>query len=109
MARSGRVWEEAELLDRLVGALESATRARLFGTDDEYEAAVAEGLAAIGPLYGVLDSLGSPEASSHLEAAYDECVSAFGGNAEVLLGATVRMRSIRELLEPSCASARQAA
>jgi hypothetical protein len=83
---------QADLLHRLAHALETAHEACRCGTLVEKEWALSEGLAVIGSLYGSLDSVRSPEASTHLESVCDTCLEAladaYAGRPEALSAAT---------------------
>jgi hypothetical protein len=104
MAASKHALGQAALLDRLLCALEGAAEA--FSTDIEADrdAALAEGMAVLGELYGSLDPTTSPEASAHLGTACDVCFVALGdayaGSPEALAAATSFVRSIRVALVP---------
>jgi hypothetical protein len=94
-----------EQLDHLVHALERANDALCFGAVEEGDAALADGLNLLGAFYGALSPEISPEASAHLETAYDACLrglgDAYSGNRQELVSAIGLLRSIRRAVSPT--------
>jgi len=89
-------------IERLIEVLEGADAAFRSGSPARREAALAGGLSAISALYGGLDMARSPEASTHLAAAYDACLralgDAYGGDADALTAAVHLARAVRRAL-----------
>lgn len=102
-----RAYGQTELLERLLYALETAEDAFCGGSAIEREWALSEGLAVVGELYGSLDATTSPEASAHLGAAFDDCLSALGeayaGSPDSLGTAAAFVREMCRVMVPSVA------
>jgi len=102
---SDRTPSGLERLDHLVDALERANDALCFGPAEEGDVALADGLNLLGSFYGALAPEISPEASSHLETAYDACLrglgDAYSGDRHALSSAIGLLRSIRRSVSPT--------
>jgi hypothetical protein len=104
---------EIAQLDGLIRSLENADEAMRSSCTEEGDAALAEGLQALGVLYGCLSPYTSPEAAAQLEAAYDACIralgDAYGGTQGALVPAIVVVRAIRNALASESSSVLRAA
>lgn len=94
-----------EQLDHLVHALERANDALCYGPAEEGDNALADGLNLLGTFYGALCPALSPEASAHLETAYDACLrglgDAYSGDRYALSSAIGLLRSIARSVTPT--------
>lgn len=113
VSRTEPLATEIAQLDGLIRSLENADEAMRSSCNEKGDAALAEGLQALGVLYGCLSPYTSPEAAAHLEAAYDACIralgDAYGGTPGALVPAIVVVRAIRNALASESSSVRRAA